>query len=105
MKHFWHGFQKKTAQAVSFKKHVIVLFWKPDQKDGDLDALTRRVSLKHPTVKFKTINVNKYPATSLKHSIRLLPTVLLMKDGREVDRLERATGLSVLDALFRKATT
>jgi len=51
----------------------------------------------------KTINVKKDPSKPGRHHVAKFPTVLLLKDGREVDRLSDERGSSLLEQLFRKA--
>ena len=106
MRHFWQGFADKQASQVSFKKHVIVLFWEPhgDAKALDEDvAAVKKLSFKYPSVKVKIVNVLKDPAKPSKHGVRDFPTVLLLKDGREVDRVTARTSPTLLEQLFRKA--
>lgn len=105
MKYFWQGFTKLSSTPVRFKKHVIILYWSP--KDGmgmGARKFISKTALRHPSVKVKLINIEKDPTKPLKHNVRNFPTVLLLKDGREVDRLENLTSnSSLLEQLFRKA--
>lgn len=104
MKHFWQGFQNKTASQVQFKKHVIVLFWEPGDAGDALKESVQKLSFKYPSVKVKVINVRKDPTRPARHRIDTFPTVLLLKNGREVDRLsQRKTSPTLLEQLFRKA--
>lgn len=106
MRHFWQGFADKQASKVSFKKHVIVLYWQPSAEGKTLDAAVtavKRLSFKYPSVKVKIVNVLKDPAKPTKHGVREFPTVLLLKDGREVDRVAAKTSPTLLEQLFRKA--
>lgn len=107
MRHFWKGFEAtKSAAPVRFKKHVIVLYWSSDQPSGNTarDAF-RKISLKHPSVAIKVIDAKKDPLSPLKHKVLDLPTVILLKDGREIDRLNLGKESSLLEHLFRKANT
>ena len=103
MRHFWHGFNTKIASQVQFKKHVLVLYFEPNQ-DASNEAMTtfRGLALRFPSVKVKTVNVKKDPTKPIQHHIAKFPTVLLMKDGREIDRIAGG-GHSLLETLFRKA--
>jgi thiol-disulfide isomerase/thioredoxin len=107
MKYFWKGFETtKSAAPVRFKKHVIVLYWSSgDDRGKRAKESFSRISIKHPSVAIKTVDVRKDPTTPLKHKILDLPTVLLLKDGREVDRLNLGEESSMLEYLFRKAHT
>jgi hypothetical protein len=107
MRHFWKGFEAtKSAAPVRFKKHVIVLYWSSadDRSKRAKDAVTR-LSIRHPSVAIKTVDMRKDPTTPLKHKILDYPTVLLLRDGREVDRLNLGEESSMLEYLFRKANT
>lgn len=107
MRHFWKGFESsKTAAPVRFKKHVIVLFWKEDDPKGVRAKETiSKMSKRYPSVAVKTINVKRDPTKPLRHNIHSLPTILLLKEGREVDRILAEDGTTLLEKLFRKATT
>ena len=103
MKYFWQGFSKTGSGPTRFKRHVVVLYWSPDAGPGPKNAL-RRVSLRHPSVKVKVVNTRKEPVKATRHNVSKFPTVLLLKDGREVDRLEGEDGnTTLLEQLFRKA--
>ena len=105
MKHFWKGFQKgKESAPVRFKKHVIVLLWKPGTERNEyLQKSFKKMSHRYPTVAVKVINVRKDPTHPLKEKVLSLPTVLLLKDGREVDRVDLDNEMPLLEILFRKA--
>ena len=105
MKPFWRGFETKKGNAsnVSFKRHVIVLYWSDENRD--VRDLMGKVRLRHPTVKVKTVNGKKEAGKLLPHKITELPTVLLLKDGREVDRITGKPSNTLLEKFFRKATT
>ena len=50
-------------------------------------------------MKFLSIEIEQIPSIAQKHRIRTLPTILLLKNGREINRI---TGLVLTEAL-RKA--
>jgi len=102
MKHFWQGFADKQASKISFKKHVIMLFWEPDKHSGVVKEI-KKLSFRYPTVRVKIINAVKDPTKPTKHHVREFPTVLLLKDGREVDRVSNKASPMLLEQLFRKA--
>lgn len=106
MKHFWHGFQGKKAQGIEFKKHVIMVFFSPDdEKSLGAKNKVQRLSHKYPSVKVKVVNVKKDPTRPSKHKVSDLPTIVLLKDGREVDRILQEKGSdALLEHLFRKAS-
>lgn len=106
MRHFWQGFANKKASQVSFKKHVIMLFWEPSDSAQASDVLqeVKKQTVKYPTVVVKIINARKDPTKPAKHKIREFPTVLLLKDGREVDRVSNdKVSPTLIEQLFRKA--
>lgn len=108
MRYFWKGFERKTAAApVEFKKHVIMLFW--DSGDSESEAArgsVRRLSRKYPSVKVRLVEVKRDPQKPQKHNVTTFPTIVLLKNGREVDRLAGGRdGATLLEQLFRKAHT
>lgn len=105
MKTFWRGFEEKKANAggTNFKRHVIVFYWSGSQRDVRDAMNTTR--MRHPTVKVKVINGEKEKARMKAHKVENLPTILLLKDGREVDRITGKPSRTLLERLFRKATT
>lgn len=105
MRHFWQGFNQKTAQATTFKKHVVVLFWEPKKEADAAKDAVQKLSVRYPSVKVKVVNVKKYPTLPMRHKVSRVPTIILLKDGREVDRLEEGAGSTLLEQLFRRAVT
>jgi thioredoxin-like negative regulator of GroEL len=105
MKHFWEGFEAtKSAAPVRFKKHVLVLYWSSDNdKSTTAKNAFHKISIKHPSVAIKTVDARKDPTLPLKHKIMDLPTVVLLKDGREVERLSLGKDGTLLEHLFRRA--
>ena len=85
-----------------YKKHVLLVF-RDRGRRGVLDE--RLGSLKHrfPTIKVKTIEMERDWRRPIRHKIAKLPTVILLKDGAEVDRVED-DDRTLLEILFRKAT-
>lgn len=100
MRQFWKGFLKESNK-ISFRKHVVVVFWSSKHSEKPSFGSLR---FKYPEIKVRTVDISKDPSSTKKHSIRSLPTVMLLKNGREVDRLERVNKTLVED-LFRKAAT
>lgn len=102
---FIDGFEKRGESSVvskPMKKYVIILYWSPENNDAK--RTIERIKLKHPTVKVKIISEEKGAALKA-HNVHEYPTVLLLKNGREVDRLtgDNASRESVLSQLFRRA--
>lgn len=107
MRYFWKGFERKTAAPVEFKKHVIMLFW--DSGESESEAArgnVRRLSRRYPSVKVRLVEVKRDPLKPQKHRVTTFPTIVLLKNGREVERLAGGRdGATLLEQLFRKAHT
>ena len=65
-----------------------------------LDAL---VSESAGRVTLAKVNVDEEPGLAARHEIRSIPTILLVKDGRIVDRVVGAVPRATLDAKIQKA--
>jgi thioredoxin 1 len=65
-----------------------------------LDAL---VGESAGTVKLAKVNVDDEPALAGRYEIRSIPTILMVKDGRVVDRVVGAVPRATLDAKVQKA--
>lgn len=105
MRPFWRGFETKrgSASPVNFKRHVIVLYWSDPHKD--VRDMMNRVRMRHPTVKVKAVNGDKEVDKLGNHDIKQMPTILLLKDGREVERITGKPSKTLLEGFFRRATT
>jgi thioredoxin 1 len=53
-------------------------------------------------VLFGKLNVDDNPATAMKYSIQSIPTILIIKDGVEVDRIVGAVPKAQIEAVLRK---
>lgn len=107
MRHFWKGFESsKASPPVRFKKYVILLYWDPENKKSDkVRTNFKKISLKYPSVAIKQVNIRRDPLKPAKHNVLSAPTILLLKDGREVERITSEDSSSLLEQLFRKAHT
>lgn len=99
MSRFWLGFRKKGSENLSQKTFLLVL-WSDKQKRAR-DAIFS-TSFKFPDIKVKSINIDKDPTSLKKYSISKLPTIVLLKNGREVDRIDVADK-SLIEDIFRRA--
>lgn len=102
---FWDGFEKSKQKPGSLKKHVIVLYW---SKENDASKKTLdRMRIRHPSVKVKIINGDGDPSKLIAHNIAKLPTMILLRNGREVERITggETTRESIIGPFFRKAQT
>jgi len=101
MREYWRGFNKQ-ASKIGFKKHVILVFTlREDQVSA---SVLKNLRSKHPTIKFKSIYGDGNPESLKKHSVIKLPTFILLKNGREIDRIE-SSNYTILDDFVRKAVT
>jgi hypothetical protein len=103
VKFFWQGFRRGRQAPLKFKRHIIVLYWSPN----DPTALSHKnrfvkTALSHPSVLVKIVNIEKDPLRSLKHQITTLPTIILMRNGKEVMRSPHPNQ-TVIEQFFRKA--
>lgn len=55
------------------------------------------------TVRLAKVNVDEEPALAGRYEIRSIPTILLVKDGRVVDRVVGAVPRATLEARIEKA--
>ena len=105
IKSFWNGFEegKSKLSKTNFKKHVIILYWSKGNEAAK-DAIGK-MRFKHPTVKVKIVNATDLDRLKA-HKVTELPTIILLKNGREVDRVAgaQASSQSMLSHLFRRAS-
>ena len=99
MHEFWRGFNKQ-ASSIGFKKHVILIFTSTGDRYNV--SILKKLRDKNPTIKFKTIYGEKDPEALRKHSVAKLPTFILLKNGREIDRIE-SNNYTILEDFVRKA--
>ena len=107
MNHFWLGFQTKQAARVPFKKHAVMLFWDPSHKGSKgLQDRAFAISKNYPSVQFRPINILKFPEVASKHRVKTVPTLILLRDGREVSRMSADEDISsmLLEDLFQRAS-
>lgn len=55
-------------------------------------------------VRFAKINVDENPATSGRYNVRSIPTLLVLKDGQEVDRIVGLQPKSEIERRLRRVT-
>ncbi len=67
-----------------------------------LEPKIKKMEEEFPSISFKSINVDDEPALAKKYQIRSLPTVILLRDGREVTRVNGASLITPLRKAFRE---
>lgn len=101
MGNFWHGF-KSAKRIPAYKKHVIVLFWNPSS-DATLKDRFTELRFKYPSVKVKVVDICKDPLHGERFGVKKSPAIILLKEGREVDRVGERDGGTLTELLFNKA--
>jgi thioredoxin 1 len=67
-----------------------------------LEPKIKKMEEEFPSVSFKSVNVDDDPALAKKYQIRSVPTVILLKDGREINRVNGAALIAPLRKVFRE---
>lgn len=99
--HFWDGFETRAEKLKPGNKRcVIILFWSEGNKN--VVESVGRMKIRHPSVKVKFV---ASPEKMTAHKVTETPTILLLRNGREVDRVTGTHTLSdsILSQLFRRA--
>lgn len=68
-----------------------------------MEPTVEKLELEFKSAKFLSVDVDDSPSIAQKYKIRTLPTILILKDGQEINRV---TGLSLIEPLrkiFREA--
>ncbi|EKE13009.1 MAG: hypothetical protein ACD_13C00106G0002 [uncultured bacterium] len=96
--------QNFEAQVLQSKLPVLVDFWAewcgPCKMAGPvLDELSEVYKDKLLIVK---LNVDQNPVNSQKYGIMSIPTTILFKDGKEIDRQVGFSGKEVYETLMKK---
>lgn len=67
-----------------------------------LEPKIKKIEEEFPNINFKSVNVDDNPALAKKYQIRTVPTVILLRDGVEVARLNGASLITPLRKAFRE---
>lgn len=68
-----------------------------------MEPVIKKLESEFPATKFLYIDVDESPDMARKYKIRTLPTVLIVKDGQEVNRVTGMTLIEPLRKIFREA--
>jgi len=66
-----------------------------------LEPKIEKMEEEFPNIKFYSVNVEDDPGMAKKYQIRSLPTVILLMDGKEVNRVIGASLITPLRKAFR----
>ena len=66
-----------------------------------LEPNIKKLEAEYSNILFIGVNVDDRPELAKKYRIRSLPTVILLKDGREVNRIDGAALITPLRKAFR----
>jgi len=84
-------------------KLTVVDCWAPWCKPCHiLDTQLLIVQRKYQQVEFVKVNVGEKPKFAEKHNIKGIPTLLFMKDGKEVNRIVGAVLYYVIEAEIQR---
>lgn len=61
-----------------------------------MEPLLQKLKSEFDSIKFFTIDVDEYPEWVSKYSVKCVPTLLVLKNGQEVNRV---TGVSLIEPL------
>jgi len=68
-----------------------------------MEPTVEKLETEFPTAKFIKVDIDEEPALAQKYKVRMVPTILIVKDGQEISRV---TGMSLIEPLrkiFRDA--
>lgn len=66
-----------------------------------LEPKLKKMEGEFPDVSFYSVNVDEHPSLAKEYQIRSVPTVILLKDGREITRIVGAALIIPLRKAFR----
>lgn len=93
------------SQVIKSEKPVLLYFWAPWcgpclMVGPVMDELSKKYDGK---VMIAKVNVDDNTASASKYGVSGIPTVILFKDGKEVDRRTGAMGQSGYEEMIKKA--
>jgi len=66
-----------------------------------IEPSLKKLEAEHPGISFISVDVDEHPELAKKYRIRALPTVILLKDGKEAIRIDGAALITPLRKAFR----
>jgi thioredoxin 2 len=95
--------QSFNSEVLGFPGPVVVFFWQPwcgycQRLMPDFNALAREYSGR---IKFAKIHLDRNPISGGNYTVQSVPTLILMKRGRQVDRIVGALPKMELDRRLR----
>ena len=88
------------AQVVEQAGLVMVDFWAPWCVPCEkVSPIVEALAAEYPALRVRALDVDAHPVSAARHAVLSLPTLLLFRDGAEVERLTGAPS----DKRIRKA--
>lgn len=83
---------------------TVVKFWAawcgPCKK---ISPLLDKLEPEFPTIKFLSVDIDRVPSLAQKYKIKMLPTIVILKNGREVNRANGLVLTEPLRKIFKDA--
>jgi thioredoxin 1 len=94
-----------AGDVMKSDKLVVVHFWATwCEQCKPQDEVLAKMADENPNIKFGKIDIDKNPKTADKYEVDALPTVILIKNGKVVQKLVGITYRDKLDAAVKKAS-
>ena len=94
-----------AAEIGASERPVLVDFWAswcgPCQR---MSPLVDEIAEEHPEVKVGKINIDEQPEAAMTYRVMSIPTLILFKDGVELERIVGARGKASFQQMLDKHT-